>query len=372
MLRILHVVTTMDLGGVETLLMDIYRNIDRETLQFDFLCMNTCNNYFSNEIKNLGGQMYAIPFISKVGYGGYKRELNRFFENHREYRIVHTHVNSYNGYILDAAKKASIPVRISHAHAVISQDQNFLKSVIEKIGRTKIENGATDYLACSKEAASSFYGNRRKDVIILKNGINTDKFLFDKGIRNEIRECYNASNQFVIGHVGRFDNLKNQIMVVKVFESYVRDHSDAVLWLIGNGPEKNNIEKYIFDHGIEDKVLFWGVRPDVNKLMFAMDVFLFPSVHEGLGLVAIEAQASGLPVIASTGVPKDTNVTGLIQYIPLDEFDTWLKALGKCSYNIRREEFCKKIREAGYDIKDVTEMLVSFYMRKVNKNNYGR
>lgn len=366
MIRILHVVTTMDFGGVETLLMSIYRNIDREKIQFDFLCMNTCDNMFSPEIKKLGGKMFSVPFISRVGYFGYKRELLKFFKSHPEYKIVHSHINSYNGLVLEAAKKAGIDIRISHAHAVYSKVSNPIKRQIMEAAKGKIEKNATYYFACSAAARDSFYFKKENidNCVIIKNGIETARFSFSEESRRKIRKENEIEDRFVIGQVGRFDNVKNQLFSIKVFEELIKTQNNIRLWFIGEGPEKEKVEIYVKEHGLDNNISFLGLKNNVPEFLAAMDVMFMPSITEGFGITAIEAQCSGLQVIASPAVPKETELTDRISYLDL-EVNAWVKATLQMKEKAvqNRIGYDKKVREAGYDIVNIAQWLQSFYLQ---------
>ena len=366
-IRVLHVVTTMDYGGVETLLMSIYRRIDREKIQFDFLCLNTCDNLFSEEIRRLGGRMYAVPFISKVGYFGYMKGISCFFEQHPEYQIVHSHLSPYNGLVLQQAKRACVPVRISHSHISHVKTSNMLIKCVEIYASQKIEGNSTIYFACSDDAKKEFYKKEinQKNCIVMNNAIQTERFRFDAEKRMKIRETYHVGEQFVIGHIGRFAYQKNQIMAVRVFEEYAAKNPRAVLWLIGEGQDKSSVQNYVKERNLEDKVIFMGSQSDIPAYLSAMDVFLFPSNYEGLGIVAVEAQASGLPVLASDVIPKETHLTDRIQYLPLLDTKPWVDTLEIIAAAPigNREVYAEKIKDQGYDIDDVARKLERFYFR---------
>lgn len=371
MIRVLHVVTTMDFGGVETLLMNIYRNIDREKIQFDFLCMNTCDNLFSDEIKELGGKMYSIPFISKVGLCGFKKNLFVFFKQHKEYQIVHTHINAYNGFVLEAAKKAGVKNRISHVHAVFPKVKNPITQLIRVVGKSKIEKNANCFFACSIDARDSFYldeGNN-DNCIVLHNGIATDRFCFNNEFRNQIREQYELNDKFVIGHVGRFDDYKNQQFCVRIFEKILSKNNEVALMLIGEGTNKEHISNYVNERELENFVIFTGLQENIPAYMSAMDMFLFPSKKEGFGIVAIEAQSTGLPVIASDSVPRETGCTELIEYLPLTDEEAWITKIEELSASriADRKIFSSKISEKGYDIKTSSKFLSDYYFKLVNR-----
>lgn len=370
MIRILHVVTTMDFGGVETLLMNIYRSIDREEIQFDFLCMNTCANLFSSEIKKMGGKMYAVPFMSKVGYLGYLRRLYSFFKEHPEYKIVHSHINSYNGLVLGQAQKAGVPIRISHSHVSNIKGKSFLRKQIDQFCAKKIEKYSNIYFACSTDAAKELYHQKKnyEECIIMNNAINVEKFKFDLEQRLKIRKKYFCEDKFVIGHVGRFSYEKNQRMIIELAENILKNNVNIEFWLIGDGPDKKELEQYVLIHQMDKNIKFLGVQNNISALMSAMDMFLFPSIFEGLGIVAIEAQASGLPILSSDTVPQETKLTPLIQYLPLNDKERWVTSIFKIvedKKSCKRQSYVEDIREKGYDIKDVSERLVKFYQNLV-------
>ncbi len=367
MKRILHVVTTMDYGGVETLLMTIYRSIDRTKVQFDFLCHNTCDNYFSEEIAELGGKMYMVPFMSRVGYHGYLKELYNFFRAHPEYQIVHSHVNAINGAVLSMAKKAGVSVRISHSHMATPMGENIFKNLIYSYMRSKIPQSATHFFACSKAAADYLYKNKKNNAAckVVNNAIKTLRFRFSMEARNRIREKYNLQGKFVLGNVGRFSGEKNQIFSIKIFEEYIRQNPNSTLLLIGEGKEKEELEEYVESKKLSDRVLFLGSQKDIPDFLSAMDVFLFPSTYEGLGIVAIEAQASGLQVLSSDAVPGETNITELISYYPLSDIALWLSALGDAYSNSQamdRIQYAQKVKDKEYDIDDTAAFLQGFYL----------
>lgn len=363
--RILHVVTTMDYGGVETLLMNIYRKLDRDIIQFDFLCMNTCENLFSNEIHQLGGRMYAVPFMTKVGYWGYIKELRSFFRNHPEYKVIHAHNNEFNGLVLQVANEVGIPIRIAHSHTCGNRDKDKVKYYFKQYLKSKIDKNATQTFACSVQSRDEFYKNKyqKENCIILKNAIQTNMFSFDKVIRENIRNEYGAKGRKVLGHVGNFIYAKNQIFAIKILESMKENDPDIVLWLIGDGKERLTLEKYVVDNQLTNHVKFLGRKSNIMELMSAMDIFLFPSNYEGFGIVALEAQSCGLPVVASEAVPIETQVTDLIEYLSLESIDSWITRIEELytRENLERSKYSSIVKEAGYDIENTVKVLVDMY-----------
>ena len=343
-LRVLHVVTTMDFGGVETLLMTIYRNIDREKLQFDFLCHNRTESAFSEEIYSLGGKMYKVDGPSHGGFRKYIHSLNSFFKEHPEYQIIHCHNSSDNGIPLWRARKAGVKHRISHSH-IAEVKRKFpywiYSAMVKRLGNRNL----TARFACSKEAGIDLF-SKEKEFQILHNAINVSRFSYDPEKRTQLRMGLGlGEDTLLFGHVGRFMEQKNHLFLLSAFAEIVQIRPSAKLMLIGGGKLEKEIRAKADELNIRDHIIFAGQHSDLGGYYSAMDLFLFPSLYEGLGIVAVEAQCSGLPVIASDMVPAEAKVTDRMQFISLKESPVeWAK---KC---ILAAEACRDGREACYDI----------------------
>ncbi|MCM1218378.1 MAG: glycosyltransferase family 1 protein [Lachnospiraceae bacterium] len=358
--RILHVVPNMQAGGLETLIMNLYRNIDRSKVQFDFLVHYQGNFFYDDEIRNLGGKIYKLSLRDDNNIPKYFYDLNKFFENHSEYKIVHGHMESTGRFYLRSAYKHGIPVRIAHAHNT-STDNN-LKGILKSILLQDFKRYATDFFACSDKAGKYMF--KRKDFKVLKNAIMLEAFTFDADVRRIVREELGIENNIVIGHIGRFTIQKNHVFIIDVFNEISKLDDRAVLILCGQGEKEKEIKTKVAEYGLDEKIRFLGTRKDVARIYQAMDCFLFPSLYEGLGIVAIEAQCSGLPVIGSDVIPKEVAVTDCFHYMPLDaNAEKWaIKVLE--SVHAKRKPQIKKIRDAGYDIRDVTLYLQKYYLEK--------
>lgn len=367
MLRVLQVVGNMDFGGVETLLMEIFRKVDREQIQFDFLCHNDVEGKFDQEIKSMGGRIYRIPGIGKSNIFKYYCNLLRFFKAHPNYSIVHSHLNGTNGIVLRQAKKANIPIRISHSH-INNPKYTFLRYLLRKYSVSKVQKVATHAFACSKEAAEYLYTNKYllDNCIILNNAIDTQRFTYNEQSGQLIRDKYGLTGKMVFGHVGRFEEQKNHRFIIEVFNELSKHYSEAVLMLVGVGSLENEIKMLVEKLGITDRVLFLGAQPDIPALMSAMDYFLFPSLYEGLGIVAVEAQSIGLPIFASDAVPKATELTDLITYVPLlESAKNWAGIIIDYINKNRqkpRVEYADIVKEKGYDITSVAKELQNIYI----------
>lgn len=362
-LRILHVVVNMNRGGAETLLMNLYRNIDRTKVQFDFL---TCKEgVFDKEIKDMGGRVHQIPYISDVGHFGYIKELNKFFSSNNGYKIVHSHLDKMSGIVLREAKKAGILIRISHSHNTQSEGGLAAKLYKWYTGKLILPN-ATNYFACSRDAAQWLFPKNFNNTMVLKNGIEYQQFAFSPNTRKQVRDELNIQDDyFVLGHVGRFCLQKNHTYLLDIFAEFHQNNEKSILVLAGEGPLRNKIEQKARKLGLADKILFLGVRSDIHRLLQAFDLFIFPSLHEGLPVSLVEAQGSGLPCIISSEVSREVDLgLNLIEYAPLDNTTAWVEKI-KMIAEKRNNRIIKSysLIEKGYDIKKSAYQLEEFYLK---------
>lgn len=357
MLRVLQVVTKMDRCGLETLLMNYYRNIDREIIQFDFLTHREEHGQYDDEIEQLGGNIYHVPHLNPLNPGYYKA-LDDFFRTH-PYNIVHSHLDCTSTFPLRAAKKAGVSYRIAHIHST-SQDKDF-KYPIKMLSKKMMPYYATDFFACGEVAGKwAFPG---KKFIVMKNAIDTAKYMPNASIRSKVRKEFNLENEFLVGHVGRFAPPKNHTFLLKIFSEFKRIEPSAKLMLVGGGDREPDIIQEAERLGIISDVIFTGVRADVNELMQAMDVFVLPSLYEGLPVTMVEAQAAGLPCVISDKVPTECAIVdGLVKSVALsDDLSIWVDALQKAK-NIERKDHTQEISEKGYDIKQAADWLKNYYI----------
>ena len=354
-IRILHIVTYMGRGGLETMLMNYYRAIDRTKVQFDFLTHRDFRADYDEEIEALGGKIFRLPNLNPFSRS-YLGALDRFFREHPEYRIVHSHLDCMSAIPLKAAKKHGVPVRIGHAHN--SNQPRDAKYLLKLFFKRMIAGQATQLFACSEEAGRWMFGNA--DFRVLNNAIDAGKYAFDADIRSTVRrELGLPADALVVGHVGRFDPQKNHRFLVEIFEKMPED---ARLLLVGDGVLRPDVERQAEALGIRDRVLFTGVRTDVDRLLQAMDVFLMPSLFEGLPVSIVEAQAAGLPCLISDKVPIECKKTELVTQIPLDASpDEWAEAVLSAA-EAPRENTLAQIREAGFDIRANAEWLQNYYL----------
>ncbi|WML25167.1 glycosyltransferase family 1 protein [Neobacillus sp. OS1-33] len=361
-IRVLHVVVNMNRGGAETLIMNLYRNIDRSKVQFDFL---TCKvGVFDQEIKELGGTIHRIPYINEVGHFSYIKALNNFFSKHNDYTIVHSHLNRMSGLVVKAAKKMGIQYCISHSHNTGGEGGILAKGYKWYSGLYIPSN--SDYtFACSESAAKWLFGSKANDAKLLNNGIEPEMFTYSPDIRMTKRKELGISDQLVIGHVGRFTKQKNHKFLIEIFAGFVKRRPNSILLLCGDGVLRKDIEKRVNELNLKEKVKFLGVRSDINQLLQAFDLFLFPSLHEGLPVTLIEAQAAGIPCFISAEITNEVDLDlGLMKFINISGIDLWVTELEK--FNVEKVERhtskFKKLRDRGYDIKNTAEWLQDFYI----------
>ena len=339
MIRVLQCVNDMHRAGLETMLMNYYRNIDRSKIQFDFLTHRPHKSDYDDEILSLGGKVYYAPRLYPQNYPKYFKWMEQFFKEHPEYKIVHSHIDAMSYLPLKAAKKAGIPVRIAHSHNT-SIDKDF-KYILKQYFRSRINSVTTDFCACGEEAG---------------------KFLFDPEIRRKKREELNIKNEFVIGHVGRLSYQKNHKFLVQIFKEFVSQNPDSVLLLVGVGEKENEIKKQVEKFGLNPKVKFLGNRTDVNELYQAMDIFVMPSFFEGVPVVGIEAQFAGLPCVFSNKVPKEVKFNPKTDFMGLDEsLKSWVKIIEKYKDD-NREELLGELENSSYNIKKAHTLLENYYL----------
>ena len=361
--RVLHVVAYMGRGGLETMLMNYYRKIDRSKIQFDFLVHRDFEADYNKEIRDLGGRIYKLPRLNPLSKT-YLKELDRFFKEHKEYKIVHSHLDCMAGIPLRYAKRNGVPIRIAHAHS--SNQTKDKKYLLKLIYKRNIRKNATDLFACAHDAGRWMFGCDRFHV--MNNAIDAVAYAVNMKTAAEIRkELEISGDAFVVGHVGRFAPPKNHKFIVRIFAEVVKVKPDAFLLFVGDGDLRKETEELTVDLGIRNRVIFAGMRTDVNRVLQAMDVFLFPSTYEGLPLSIIEAQAAGIPCLISEKVPIECRKTDLVRQLSLQESpDIWKDAVIAAGEMLKRDT-SGEIIKAGFDIASSAKWLEDFYFNKYDE-----
>ncbi len=374
-MRILYVLNgTFNYGGTESVVLNYYHNIDRSRVQIDFMLhtskMECAQNSICNKLKKEGVSIFCVTPRRNDLIQNYKDIVCVLREN--KYDVIHTHMDCIGAYILNIAKKEGITVRIAHSHNTnIPIKVNGLKSFFHRLFweycRYDIRRQANQYMACSVAAANWLFGRKivkMNKVYILHNAIDVKKFRYDSEIRNTLRKKLGLDACFVIGHVGRFSYQKNHDYLIRIFQQVVRQDTSARLLLVGDGELKSEIRQQVHRAGLDSKVIFYGVSDRVNELYQVMDVFVFPSHYEGLGMTVIEAQCSGLPcVIADNSkVSTESSITPLAVRIPCTVLDVWVEEILKYKKYVR-VDMHDRIGDAGYDLEKEAQKLEKYYLK---------
>lgn len=360
MKRVLHVINGLNRGGGESFIMNLYRNIDKEKFQFDFLLRNENDNVYEEEVRRLGSKIFFTASFPKHFLKNII-QVKKFFKIHNDYDVVHIHANSLF-YIVPIiyAKKYGIKKIIMHSHN--TSGANKIVNFIHYMFRPYVNKSVTKRLACGQEAGEFMFG--KKVYKVVKNSIDVKKFLYSEDARKDIRQRLDIEGKYVIGHVGRFVEQKNHDFLIDIFYEISKKNKDAVLLLVGTGPLYEKIQKKVQMLKLEKKVFFIGDRGDVEKIMSACDIFLFPSLFEGLGIVLVEAQASGLRCIYSDVIPSDVKLIPSMESVSLNESaEVWAdKVLAKV-VNIERAKQNEIVAESSYGIENLVNSMQDIYMQ---------
>ena len=365
-IRVLHVFMRMQCGGAENMIMNIYRNIDREKVQFDFLVHDPGKSFFDDEIKALGGRIFYVPRFRFINFFQYRKALLKFFSEHqREFVAVHGHLGSSACIYLYAAKKYGI-YAIAHSHNTYMSGLHPKQMMHHSLNRlTRLI--ADEFFACSYEAGMNRFGKKvvkGNNFRVIKNAIETERYTENEGRKQEITYELGVSDKLVVGHIGRFSKQKNHKFLIQVFKEILNIRPESILMLVGDGELRGEIENTIKKLGIADNVIMTGVRSDVNELLLIMDCFVFPSLYEGLGIVAIEAEYMGIPCFISDKCSKELFINNNVYSISLKKSPKeWAEIIVKNVDNRINAEVAKNnVKNAGYDIKETAKMLESLYI----------
>lgn len=351
-------------GGVESVVMNYYRHIDRTKIQFDFICDEDSTNIPYEEIEKMGGKVILIPPYQKVFK--YHKKLKEVLKS-GGYKIVHSHINTLSVFSLFAAKCAGVPVRIAHSHSTTNKKEkkkNLLKQVLRPFSKVF----ATDYMCCSELAGRWLFGNKEYDngnVYLLNNAIDLDKFKYDEEKRKEKRKELNIEDStLVIGHVGRFVEQKNHRFLIDIFNEVHKQKENSILLLAGQGPLMEEMKEKVKILGLEKNVMFLGQRSDINELYQTFDVFCLPSLYEGLPVVGVEAQATGLLCELSSDMTKETKVLDTTRFISLNtSAEEWATIILDDYSKFKRHDTTSEITKNNFNIKNETSKLENEYSK---------
>lgn len=374
MIRVLFFIDRLRLGGIQALARDIILHNDRNRMTIDILNLNDGIDYpLTEELTQMGVSIYRIDawLRTPLDFPNYFKIVDEFFERNHDYDAVHMHSSSKNYYILKCAAKWGIPVRVAHSHNTGFQSHNPATVLLGNIMKRPLKKYATDWVGCSELACEWMFGKdsiRNGEAKVILNGIESGKFIYDETVRNEVRKDLGLDGKFVVGHVGRFERQKNHEFLLDIFAEVAKRRDDAMLVLIGIGSLMEAMKQKASVLGIADRVLFLGFRDDRNRIMQAMDSFVFPSLFEGLSVVLIEAQASGLPVFASDSTTREVAYSQRMHFLPLEKVASfWAdEILGDvCAV---REDMAEKLEKSGFDINAMVDALYELYNRRLTGN----
>ncbi len=355
-IRIAQVVGYMDGGGVEQVVMNYYRHIDRSRVQFDFIVCEGSKLIPSDEIQGLGGRVFMVSSYANVV--AFMRQLRQLIHAER-WKIVHSHINALSVFPLYAAKLENVPVRIAHSHSTSGKGELF-KNLAKFLLKTQANRFPTHRFACGQYAGEWLFG-KNEHFEIIRNAIELRRFAFTPSARAEVRkELGIEENQFVVGHVGRFMAQKNHQFLIEVFRRVVELRDDALLLLVGEGELKNEIAQLVREAGLANRVVFLGQRSDVERIYQAFDVFCLPSLYEGLCLVGIEAQSNGLACIFSDSITREVDVTKSTRFLPINDSEPWAQAICQVSPGYRNA--VNPIDFSAYEINSAAEALCCRYI----------
>lgn len=367
--RVLNLFTIMNRGGAETMVMNYYRKIDRTKVQFDFMVHRQEHGAYDDEIEALGGRIFRMSPIAPATLGKYLRELRDFFQSHPEYRILHAHMSELGYFAFKEAKKWGVPVRICHAH---NAPVFFSETVGEKIKRIPreilarlIRRECTDFFTCSQIAGEWLFGRKfSKKMVFMRNAVDAAAFRYNKNLSERIKSQWGWQDHLVIGHVGRFNPQKNHDFLIDVFEFFYQKHPNAVLVLVGSGFLEPIIKEKVLEKHLDGCVKFLGNRSDMVELYQAFDLFLFPSLYEGLPVSLVEAQAAGIPCVVSDRISNQTHIVD--SYYPLSlnaSLEEWNKVVERALLDGKQDTY-SKIKDLGFDIAENALWLCDFYLKK--------
>lgn len=366
--RILNVTRVFKAAGIESFIMNMYRNIDRSKVQFDFFVMSNEDSCYDEEIQLLGGNKYMINVKANNTFIRIQKEAKVLYEFlcEHEYKVIHIHYTTpLRAPYLLAAKKAGVPVRIYHSHSAEVSGKNRMKLFIYDYFRQKISMWGTDFFACSKAAATWMFTEKLIDsgnVKVIPNGIDCNRFRFRENVRDEVRKRLALEDSYVIIHTGRFLEQKNHKFIIEVFKELKKKETNAKLLLLGTGDLLEDIKLQVKSSGLEKDVVFLGVKTEVECYLCAADCYIMPSLYEGLPVAAVEAQCAGLPCVLSENITEEVVLRENVSFLSLDTpISEWRDEVIKYK-NIPRKDGSCDVAASGYDVQNVANELQKLYL----------
>lgn len=361
--KVLHVLGYFDRGGAEAMVMNLYRNIDASKVSFGFVVHGERIGAFEKEVIANGADVFRVPDYTGVNHLKYKQAWNDIFKEHPEYTVIHGHVRSTANIYLKIAQQFNVKT-IAHSHNTSSGQG--ISATVKNLFQKGIKKHSDVLIGCSTGAGQWLFGEdciNQSNFFVLNNAINAKDFTFNEETREKKRDELKLSGKFVVGHVGRFHEQKNHSFLINIFHSFVENNANSVLLLIGAGDQKKQIEDKVNQLDLQDKVKFLGLRSDIPELLQAMDVFLFPSLFEGLPVTLVETQAAALPALVSDTITNDIEMTDYISYMSLDATASeWAEELQTTAESMSRHNTLNQIKKARYDIETSAQWYTQFIL----------
>ena len=371
--RILNLFTIMNRGGAETMVMNYYRNIDRTKVQFDFMVHRQERGAYDDEIEALGGKIYRMPPVQPGHFREYKAKIKEFFHEHKEYSVIHSHMSELGYYVFREAKKRGIRCTVCHAHnAPHFKDETLIekaKDIVRIYFKNRIRKYTDHKFICGLEAGDWLFGkDSRDEFVMMNNAVDAKRFSWSEQRAESLRDKFGLSDKFVICHVGRFNPQKNHTFLINIFNEIYKKNSQAVLLLVGAGDLEGKVRQQVEEYGLNESVRFMGLRDDVDDILVASDVFLFPSLYEGLPVTLVEAQSSGIKCIVSDTITSDCRITGNIEAVSLEQSaESWADMVLRYADGYDRKDTYSDIVDAKFDIRENAAWLEEFYLNECKK-----
>lgn len=360
-IRVLQMIGSLNVGGSQAMIINLHKAIDRTKVQFDYIIDDAYATKLAPVVEKMGAKIYVMPKFKGTNVFEVKKAWNGFFSQHKEYKVFHSHVRSYASLYLPIAHKYGVKT-IIHSHSM-SNGIGF-SSIVKKVLQYPLRYQADYFFGCSFEAGRWLFGKKvtkSNQYHMLPNGIDIEKYRYNLDLRKQYREQMDLGNKETYIHVGRLHEAKNHMFLIDVFDGIHRRRQNSVLLLVGDGELYHDISNKIEELGLKNAVIMLGNRDDVPGLLQAADVFLFPSIWEGLPVTVVEAQAAGLPCYISNLITSDVNISKAVHVLSLDK-EIWINEI--CDACDKRERFdvTDSIKCAGFDISATSKWLSNFYL----------
>lgn len=364
--RVLEIIGKRPVGGVGTVMLNYQTYVDTDKVQMDYLIFGEEKEPFDEAVEALGSKVYVYPALSGSQMGRTKTYLEEFFSKHaKEYDIVHLHAPTIAFLAFPIVAKYGIKHRIVHSHATLYAE-NKVKAIRNRVLWAMARGKITDRIGCSKAAGDFLFGKDGAEFTVLKNAIAYEDYLYDETLRNEVRKREGVLEKLVVGNVGRFSQQKNQPRLIEIFAEVKKLRPDSVLWLLGDGELRQEVEAKIKELNLQKDVKLFGMVKNTKEYYQAMDVMVMPSLFEGLPMVGVEAQASGLPCVFADTITREVDVVGCPYVALTDSNEVWAKAVIEAAGKKERRSYQKELDELGFNIKLEAKRLEELYLEKLS------